>query len=102
VVNAQSGLLVVRATPREHNVVNRFLEDAQLSLQRQVVIEAKVVEVTLSNEFRSGINWNTFAEDLADTGTDLGGTLGASAQPGIGNIGGVFTLSVQNGGFNSL
>lgn len=102
VVNAQSGLLVVRATPREHNVVNRFLEDAQLSLQRQVVIEAKVVEVTLSNEFRSGINWNTFAEDLADTGTDLGGTLGASALPGIGNIGGVFTLSVQNGGFNSL
>lgn len=102
VVNPQAGLLVVRATPREHEVVAEFLDDAQLSLQRQVVIEAKVVEVTLSNEFRSGINWNTFAEDLASSGTDLGGTLDASALAGIGNIGGVFSLSVQNGGFNAL
>jgi MSHA biogenesis protein MshL len=102
VVNAQSGILVVRATPREHEVVREFLDDAQLSLQRQVVIEAKVVEVTLSNEFRSGINWNTFAEDLADTGTDLGGALNASALSGIANVGGVFSLNVQNGGFNSL
>lgn len=102
VVNAQSGLLVVRATPREHEVVAGFLDDAQLSLQRQVVIEAKVVEVTLNNEFRSGINWNTFADDLIAVGTDAGAGLSANPLSGIGDIGGVFSLSVGDGNFNSM
>ncbi|WP_169579601.1 pilus (MSHA type) biogenesis protein MshL [Saccharospirillum impatiens] len=102
VVNAQSGLLVVRATPREHEVVAEFLDDAQLSLQRQVVIEAKVVEVTLNNEFRSGINWNTFANDLIAVGTDSSAGLSANPLSGIGDIGGVFSLSVGDGNFNSM
>ena len=102
VVNAQSGLLVVRATPREHEVVAGFLDDAQLSLQRQVVIEAKVVEVTLNNEFRSGINWNTFANDLIAVGTDSSAGLSANPLSGIGDIGGVFSLSVGDGNFNSM
>lgn len=102
VVNAQSGLLVVRATPREHEVVAGFLDDAQLSLQRQVVIEAKVVEVTLNNEFRSGINWNTFTNDLIAVGTDSSAGLSANPLSGVGDIGGVFSLSVGDGNFNSM
>lgn len=102
VVNPQSGILVVRATPREHEVVAEFLDDAQLSLQRQVVIEAKVVEVTLNNEFRSGINWNTFANDLIAVGTDSNAGLNANPLNGIGDIGGVFSLSIGDGNFNSM
>lgn len=102
VVNPQSGLLVVRATPREHNIVARFLDDAEGSLQKQVVIEAKVVEVTLSNEFRSGINWNTFANDLSDASTETGGILDGNPLAGVGNIGGVFSLSINSGDFASM
>ena len=94
VVNPQSGLLVVRATPREHEVVGRFLDDAEGSLQKQVVIEAKVVEVTLNNEFRSGINWETFTEDVAQ--------LSGNALAGVGNIGGVFSLNVDSEDFTAM
>jgi MSHA biogenesis protein MshL len=67
-----------------------------------VVIEAKVVEVTLNNEFRSGINWNTFANDLIAVGTDSSAGLSANPLSGIGDIGGVFSLSVGDGNFNSM
>ncbi len=102
VVNPQSGLLVVRATPREHETVARFLEDAEGSLQKQVVIEAKVVEVTLSNEFRAGINWNTFANDLSQASSETGGILSGNALSGVGGIGGVFSLSIASGDFAAM
>lgn len=60
VVSPQSGVLVVRALPGEIAQVERFLAASQLSLERQVIIEAKIMEVTLSNQFQAGINWAAF------------------------------------------
>lgn len=102
VVNAQSGLLVVRATPGEHDIVKEFLDDAELSLQQQVVIEAKVVEVTLNNEFRSGINWNTLASDASQTTGETSGIFNGNPLNGIGDIGGIFSLSIGSGDFTSM
>jgi MSHA biogenesis protein MshL len=57
VVDRHSGLVVVRAMPGELRDVEAYLTDAQDSLQRQVILEAKVIEVELNDGFQSGIDW---------------------------------------------
>lgn len=57
VVNPQSGVLVVRAMPSELAQIEAFLRASQLSIERQVIIEAKIIEVALNNNFQRGINW---------------------------------------------
>ncbi|MDQ7990772.1 MAG: pilus (MSHA type) biogenesis protein MshL [Candidatus Dactylopiibacterium sp.] len=60
VVSPQSGVIVVRAMPTEIANVEDFLRASQLSLERQVIIEAKIMEVALSDRFQAGINWAAF------------------------------------------
>ena len=62
VVTPQVGLVVVRAMPKALNAVRDYLDRAQLTLQRQVILEAKIIEVTLKEGFEAGIEWNTFGE----------------------------------------
>jgi MSHA biogenesis protein MshL len=57
VVNPQSGVVVVRAIPTELREVETYLAAAQLIAQRQVILEAKVLEVELGEGFQSGVNW---------------------------------------------
>ncbi len=57
-VNRESGILGVRATRAQHNVIRKLIREAVGSAQRQVLIEATVVEVTLSDSFESGIDWS--------------------------------------------
>jgi MSHA biogenesis protein MshL len=62
VVNAESGLILVRATPRELRDVQQYLARTQQIATQQVIIEAKIVEVTLSDAFQAGINWAAIAK----------------------------------------
>ena len=57
VINAQSGILVVRAMPAELRAVTEYLQATQSVIQRQVILEAKILEVELSDGFQSGVNW---------------------------------------------
>jgi MSHA biogenesis protein MshL len=57
VVSPQSGVVIVRALPSELREVAEFLEQVQNSVQRQVILEAKVIEVQLDDGFQAGINW---------------------------------------------
>jgi MSHA biogenesis protein MshL len=57
VINRMSGVIVVRAMPEELRNVAEFLKASQLSVERQVIIEAKFIEVTLSDSYQSGVNW---------------------------------------------
>ncbi|QOY96400.1 pilus (MSHA type) biogenesis protein MshL [Massilia sp. UMI-21] len=61
VVSPQSGVLVIRAMPDELRNVDMYLKATQLSVDRQVILEAKILEVELNDRFQSGINWATFA-----------------------------------------
>ncbi len=61
VVNPQTGVVVVRALPSEQREVEAYLKATQLVVQRQVILEAKLVEVTLSDGFQSGIDWSALA-----------------------------------------
>ena len=58
VVNPGSGTIVVRAYPDELRNIAQYLDNIQNIMQRQVIIEAKILEVTLNATYQSGINWN--------------------------------------------
>lgn len=60
VINRQAGILSVNATQRQHEMVERFLNLLKRNSSAQVLIEAKIVEVSLSDEFVSGVNWSSF------------------------------------------
>ena len=61
VISPQSGVIVVRAMPEELRNVAAYLKASQLSVDRQVVLEAKIIEVQLNSSYQSGINWASFA-----------------------------------------
>jgi MSHA biogenesis protein MshL len=65
VVSPQSGIIVVRATPAELRSVEDYLRATRLAVERQVMLEAKIIEVTLSDQFQSGINWTLFSHHVA-------------------------------------
>jgi MSHA biogenesis protein MshL len=60
VTSLQSGIVVVRGMPGELREVEDYLRLARIATERQVMIEAKIIEVVLNEGFQSGINWATF------------------------------------------
>lgn len=57
VISPQSGVVVVRALPAELRGVENYLRATRLSVERQVMLEAKIIDVELSDSYQSGINW---------------------------------------------
>jgi len=121
IVNPQAGIVVIRAMPDELRLVEDYLGVTQTSMNRQVILEAKILEVQLKDGFQSGINWAGIASSASRTYTigQVGGgkslsTTGLSEITGnTGNLdpttgtfsaisgtnssafGGVFTLAVK-------
>jgi MSHA biogenesis protein MshL len=84
VVSPQSGVIVVRAMPDELRSVDKYLRAMRLSVERQVMIEAKVIEVTLNDEYQAGINWAAFSGRGLSVGQVSQGTLLQNTAPGGG------------------
>lgn len=78
VVNSQTGIVVVRAMTSELRNVEDYLNAIQGTIQRQVILEAKIVEVELSEGFQAGINWAAFVRsgsNAANIGQVGGGSV---------------------------
>lgn len=75
IISPQAGIMAVRAMPDELRQVEKFLKAAQVAVERQVMLEAKIVEVELRDGYQSGINWGAFASDA--NGTLAVGMLGS-------------------------
>ena len=58
IVNPETGIVSVRATSRQHEKVQEFLDQVTGSSKRQVVIEATIVEVMLDDNYQSGVDWS--------------------------------------------
>lgn len=58
IVNAVSGTVTVNATERQHQLVQQHIDSIVNAMQRQVLIEATIVEVVLSNSYQGGIDWS--------------------------------------------
>ena len=86
IVNRETGLLSVRATSKQHRDVQDFLDLVIGSAQRQVLIEATIVEIGLSNQYQAGVDWNRLTTNLVEGFPDgisveqqlIGGNLGTS------------------------
>ena len=59
IVNPEAGVVVVRATSRQHEKVQEYLDLVLSSARRQVIIEATIAEVSLSDKYQQGINWQS-------------------------------------------
>jgi general secretion pathway protein D len=59
IVNAESGVVVVRATSRQQEKVQEYLDMTLSSARRQVVIEATIAEVRLNDQYQQGIQWSS-------------------------------------------
>ena len=92
VVSPQAGLVTVRALPSEIAVVKDFLNQSQESLQRQVVLEARIIEVTLNDGYQQGVRWDRIASGL--TGSVNFGFSGGSVS---GNYGPNELVTLENG-----
>lgn len=94
-LNPGAGVLVVKASPREIELVDQYLNAVQLASQRQVMIEAKIVEVSLSDVAQSGINWSIFGS--SNSGNTM--TMGVVAPSSVlGKTGSIGTNDVSVGG----
>jgi general secretion pathway protein D len=61
IVNAEGGLIAVRATGRQHEKIREFLDIVLGAAKRQVLIEATVIEVRLGDQYQQGINWSSLS-----------------------------------------
>ncbi len=86
IVNAQSGIVVVRAMPAELRAVSKYLQTTQNVIERQVILEAKILEVELSDGFQSGVNWSALGKGK-NGDSIIAGQFGGSS---------VFTSGVSN------
>lgn len=79
VVSPQSGVIIVRAMPYELRAIEDFINTMQDIIQRQVIIEAKILEVELKDGFQSGINWSALAREGTKRSLLFGQTGGGTA-----------------------
>ncbi len=121
VVSPQSGVIVVRAMPEELRQVQHYLRAMQLNVEREVMLESKIIEVTLTDNSQSGVNWSAFhagtgargsaglltpAATLTPSGALvdnlLSATPGVSAVTPSGNTSPLFGLAFQTSSFAAL
>lgn len=123
VISPQSGLVVIRGMPEDLRNVDRYLKATQLAVARQVILEAKILEVELSEKAQSGINWAAFGSRISagmvGPGTALApringvnsimgqpngllGTPGSALAAATSAPGSLFGLAFQNSNFAAL
>ncbi|TVL13307.1 pilus (MSHA type) biogenesis protein MshL [Shewanella algae] len=105
VVTPQAGLVTVRANPDELRQIRSFLSTAESHLQRQVILEAKILEVTLSDGYQQGIQWqDVLGSALADGNTkvNFGTSEGSFGDQITEAIGGVTSLSLKGTDFAAM
>ena len=106
ITNGSAGIVLVKALPSELEEVEEYLERSQLIMQRQVVLEAKILEVTLNEGFQQGVNWQ-YVKDLTSELDDDGFarravTLGQNSIDLANPIGGVFSAAFRINNFTAM
>lgn len=94
IVNREAGVINVRATSKQHERVQEFLDKVMSSVKRQVLIEATIVEVRLSDSFQAGIDWSRLNNSASNSGFQFRQQLGAQTNS-INVTGNNFTASAN-------
>jgi MSHA biogenesis protein MshL len=106
VVNPQSGLVIVRAMPDELRVVEDYLGASSTTANRQVVLEAKILNVKLSDSFQAGINWSALQGSSVigqvGGGTIFNGSWVSEIAGNTGNLAGVLPSGTNTSAFGGV
>jgi len=106
VTSPEAGAIVVRATPDALEQVETFIEGLQTTVNRQVILEARIVEVTLDDQFEAGIDWDVLSRDNASEDGTTNAFAAGDTQTDVSltpptDIGGLFELGIlRNGSFD--
>ena len=93
IVSPEAGLVVVSALPSELKAIRNFLDSATRRLTRQVLLEAKILEVRLSEDFQHGIDWDILAKSKHwGNGSTGFGTFTNASNPIYSTIGGLTNI----------
>lgn len=104
VVNPDAGIVVVHGYPKDLRGVAQYLDTIQNHMNRQVILEAEILEVTLNDEYKSGINWRALNLTQGNVNNVVGDLVGrnpfnaSSANPPFS----VFTSGSPNTRFQAL
>lgn len=102
IVSPMSGMVTVRAYPNEIRDVREFLEKETDNLNRQVILEIQLIEVSLNDEYQQGISWNRVG-DMVNNSNVLFNSVHKVADSVIKNtIGGGGALTIANGSFSAV
>lgn len=101
VVNPGAGLVMVRAGSEDLRMVEDYLRRTELIMQRQVVLEAKILEVTLNEGYQQGISWADVQSSAGRANYFTSQSLGGQALRSP-DIGGLFSATVSAGDFTGL
>lgn len=101
-ISPQAGLVTVRAYPEELRTIRTFLADTEQNLTRQVVIEARILEVELSEEYQQGINWARIAANIGSTEIEFSSAAAALGNSISATVGGVTSLAFLNEDFSGV
>ncbi|MEE8057818.1 MAG: pilus (MSHA type) biogenesis protein MshL [Pseudomonadales bacterium] len=96
IIMPQTGIIVVRAMPIEINTARDFLHRAELIMHRQVVLEAKILEVQLNDSYQTGIDW-TAVSNINGNSLSFGVAGSKTISPNA--IGGAFSATFTTDDF---
>ncbi|MDV6315939.1 pilus (MSHA type) biogenesis protein MshL [Idiomarina sp. HP20-50] len=94
VLSPQAGIVSVTATPDNLRAVGDFIKTLETRLQRQVILEARIIEVTLNDGYQQGINWRDVTSSAAGFGVEFNGATPSNATSAA--IGGLFGLTYND------
>jgi MSHA biogenesis protein MshL len=97
-INQQSGIVIVRAKPMQLREVESFLSATQNQISRQVILEAKILEVILDDSHQDGVNWESIVREGINRAPLLTG-IGAMNPTTMASV---FTLGANSGNFNAF
>ncbi|WP_305271595.1 secretin N-terminal domain-containing protein [Methylobacter sp.] len=98
-INQQSGIVIARAKPVQLREIESFLSATQTQISRQVILEAKILEVTLDDNHQDGVNWESIVREGINKAPLLTG-IGGIMDPAT--FSSVFTLGAHSGDFRAF
>ena len=102
IISPQAGLVTVRGLPAEINAVKKFIKDTETHLHRQVIIEAKIMDVTLNDDYQHGVHWEQLLGSLGDADLTFSTTGNIAGNVISTNLGGTTSLSFSGPDFSGV
>lgn len=92
-IDRQAGLVTVFGNARQHEAVAHYIKRLEKKTSAQVLIEARIIEVELNEDFESGINWSSLAKGSSAIAAQFGSSGASSLMSGADS--GIFTAKID-------